>query len=349
MLHSRRARARAFTLVELLVVIGIIALLIGILLPVMGRVRSQGRTVSCQANLRSILQSLFIYAADNKGSLPYSFVWNQMVLAPGPARNGQSTDPSGAYSFNWASMCSKIMKPTANSAGMLSFAGFAPVFKCPEAQTRSEFIQPVHYSVQSVAMPTMRYELAGYPFSSDKELTNRWPIRPARIGQDLYNDNALIWDSPLNLSFLNWEPGADKQLGPEWTEIDGGQLTYPSAPSYRYRDTTDWYGTPDLSWGYPIFYPSPVTAPQLTPNTDLTTNAFPPNLTITNYHTGTPRWRHNQNTMCNVGFADGSVKPIQWYPKRFVKGTSPAQAYAANDFLRRYIMIKWPKDRVPEF
>ena len=93
-------RPRAFTLVELLVVIGIIALLISILIPTLGRARDQAQRTKCMANLKSLTEAWVQYANDHKGRLvraetyaanpaardPGGWVWDGP--GPNPIRNG---------------------------------------------------------------------------------------------------------------------------------------------------------------------------------------------------------------------------------------------------------------------
>jgi prepilin-type N-terminal cleavage/methylation domain-containing protein/prepilin-type processing-associated H-X9-DG protein len=82
---NRRSNS-GFTLVELLVVIGIIAVLIAILLPAMNKARKQARTTACLSNLRQFGNSFVMYTLDHKGKYsPYfsggggtSFAWQWM-------------------------------------------------------------------------------------------------------------------------------------------------------------------------------------------------------------------------------------------------------------------------------
>jgi prepilin-type N-terminal cleavage/methylation domain-containing protein len=67
---------RAFSLVELLVVIGVIALLIAMLLPALSRARAQARQTQCASQLRQVGQALFLYANGNGGYLPAWSGWH---------------------------------------------------------------------------------------------------------------------------------------------------------------------------------------------------------------------------------------------------------------------------------
>jgi prepilin-type N-terminal cleavage/methylation domain-containing protein/prepilin-type processing-associated H-X9-DG protein len=79
-----RSRAFGFTLVELLVVIGIIATLISILLPALAGVRRQANATVCTANVRQICQVLLMYACENRGNFPPNFGAPPARLYPRP-------------------------------------------------------------------------------------------------------------------------------------------------------------------------------------------------------------------------------------------------------------------------
>ena len=65
--------SRAFTLVELLVVVGIIAVLVAILLPVMGQARESARRTVCLSNLRQVHAIFNLYAIENRDAVPLGY------------------------------------------------------------------------------------------------------------------------------------------------------------------------------------------------------------------------------------------------------------------------------------
>ena len=84
-------KRKGFTLVELLVVIGIIAVLISILLPTLARARESANRVKCASNLRQIAMASIAYANENKGSLP-----------PPKFDNGPTQSPTYDYIFTYS-------------------------------------------------------------------------------------------------------------------------------------------------------------------------------------------------------------------------------------------------------
>ncbi len=73
-IRAGRPQDRGFTLVELLVVIGIIAVLIGILMPALSKAREAALRASCLSNLRELGNALRIYAAENRDAFPIGYM-----------------------------------------------------------------------------------------------------------------------------------------------------------------------------------------------------------------------------------------------------------------------------------
>ncbi len=157
--QSRSKRKPAFTLVELLVVIGIIALLVAMLLPALNKARKAANTVKCAANLRAITQGMIMYAQAYNGYIVGSPNTSGAFLLNATATPAYSNTYSPGINqiFDWESPLMDIMGlkvqysstadvPAYSNARarldrvlyQLNYAGFT----CPENQAMCSLYAP---------------------------------------------------------------------------------------------------------------------------------------------------------------------------------------------------------------
>jgi prepilin-type N-terminal cleavage/methylation domain-containing protein/prepilin-type processing-associated H-X9-DG protein len=129
-MHVTRKRIHrcGFTLVELLVVIGIIAILVGLLLPALNKARRQANAAECASNMRQIAMGVLQYCMDNHGRL--------IIEDIDP---GKTSDSSYKDGFGWQSelMHQKYVSapniyPQPTNANLLS-TPLGTVYRCPES------------------------------------------------------------------------------------------------------------------------------------------------------------------------------------------------------------------------
>ena len=351
--RSLSARA-AFTLVELLVVIGIIAVLISILLPALNKVRSQARMTKCATNLRTISQLLGIYCSENKGSYPWGWNFDQHKVTGGAAGASQ-------LSRDWTSTISYLAnrnRAKGDLAGddvdrdKVMYKQRSAALQCPDVDL-TNFPLSSSYAAHSVIMPTLRGEYLGYhafPWQGDLSangdgVLGRWPIKPARQ-TDLYPDNAVLWET-FSIARAWLETSASVRGfydGGELPNVSQSNIDYylllsPSQTLWRYRSkgSDPYKDDPDFGQDFPIYIPKddPTNSPAFYYNRDDYGSK------IFTYKIGNLRFRHNGNRNANVAFADGSVRQVSWDVTQKKDRTDGAEG-AVNDFYRRFLMIKKP-------
>lgn len=182
-------KRRGFTLVELLVVIGIIAVLIAILLPTLHAARKQALRVKCESNLRNIVMGVEMYVNENKTWLPY------------PNWANSPTDTS-RYRIGWlyASPCtSNNPGPTEMEGGVVyPYLNSHDVYHCP----LFDLVSAV--GTQSITSYLMNGAVCGYGYLGGP---GNWG--PSYKIVNFHPNDILFWEADESrLSTDSWNDGS---------------------------------------------------------------------------------------------------------------------------------------------
>ena len=230
-------RKAAFTLVELLVVIGIIAILIGILLPSLARAREAANQAACLSNLRQLTQGWIMYAQENKGNL---------VAAATSDYTATSTPPTPQSNLNFGHFGWVIdVAGTSDSAASVKSGAMwkhnpaQNVYRCPSSFDRLHFRSySINFhlngerSVNGTSATASNFDPVSRTVSPS--LTGNTPIvtklskvKPDRLVFIEEYDQYL--SATFNQgSFLNWR----------WTSIPNVDQTWGDVPAFFHKKGT---------------------------------------------------------------------------------------------------------------
>ena len=301
--HARQL-VRGFTLVELLVVIGIIALLIGILLPTLGRAKENANRIACASNMRQFFYACMMYQTDNK-TLPGPMIpctWQfDKVVAAGNA-HAAPYDPNN---------------PTASTSNLWRATWPLPA----TATTR------IGWAYQSTASPVMLYKYLGkgsvnvYRCPSNVDLFDRGTIFSSTYkGYNMGNGYRINNQSDTNMPyFFGYWGTASTYVAPPpqgttnswgWTNSD-----YMSAKRLSQVRSAGG-GSTDASPGYIAKNPL-----------GLAKN----NLSLIWMLSDIDSWNFSTNTSDLFGIADGTIPLAQRFPQPVHKSGTVGRNYLYFD------------------
>jgi len=170
---------RAFTLIELLVVIAIIAILAGLLLPVLGRAKAKGRSIACLSNVRQLTLGWYLYAQDHEDQLAPNIV----EYTGGIYRNRPGSWVLGNAQIDIAltNLTEGLLWPCAQAAGLYRCPADRSLAKVPGQRA----LRIRSYSLNGHLNPWgdgfLSDQTPGYPFLSIRKYSQLVNPSPSRV------------------------------------------------------------------------------------------------------------------------------------------------------------------------
>jgi prepilin-type N-terminal cleavage/methylation domain-containing protein len=218
-----RSARRAFTLIELLLVVAIIALLISILLPAIAHARKSARTAKCESNLKQLGIAMHTYGADFQDNL-YSFSWR--------AGQGQSQDTSlNGATTDIDAACNQMVDIVRRQGDRT--AAETPVFT---GNTFFPYLRYSHLVLQDYLGQKIPDPSVACPEDADQA---RWGLDPRGYDQGLYSPNFGVggqnWRWPYKSDYWITVAAFDKNGPPNRAyPADYAHLYISTAPGVRY-------------------------------------------------------------------------------------------------------------------
>ncbi len=221
-----RGRPRPFTLIEMLVVVAIIAILIALLLPVLGRAREQARRVLCMSNLRQLTMAMTQYAGDNQGRYP-------------------SAHADRAYALGWRQADDLVQYGLAYSGDEKE--NEFTIYRCPSASKPPRGYKACcgteFFLMDNYALLANLDDLAGTYLA-----TNEPPRRASDGVLPMFIDNVMLWGGDYT-----W--GSTHAVGEQltsWTRLRGDPVGFNQAMT---DGSAMWYDIDEIPGGQstPLF------------------------------------------------------------------------------------------------
>jgi prepilin-type N-terminal cleavage/methylation domain-containing protein/prepilin-type processing-associated H-X9-DG protein len=205
---------RGFTLVELLVVIGIIALLIAILLPVLSKARKAAATTKCLANLKQLMTAVQFYANDHQGFIPYCGKDD----SPGTPAGGDylanwlynpHVAPAGSAPGLGVAVAGSFTSSDVQSGALYEYLNTPQVYRCPldsDPPFTTKAGKPLFNALTSYVMNAWLSNTAGKS-GATTDADSDWNNEPPPGGN--HHLHKITDYHPYNLVFWDWPAGAN--------------------------------------------------------------------------------------------------------------------------------------------